>query len=182
MSADNTIVVVAVDGVFRVFHCQAVENMTDPDPQWARSFYDHHIRNAPRFSTKEKAMAHAQKLHDEYGYVEYGISFFGEFANPYGEPVEPEPKPSPVPVEVEADDTKYPSIYKATILSVLTRRTVVEVKAYNLTEALNFAGCKANGLWRDIAWETVQEHQEVMGIEFHETLMDEKKGSKDDNV
>ena len=174
MSADNTIAIVEIDGGFKVFHCQAVENMTDSEPEWARSFYDNYIKGAPCFSTREEARKHADKLYDECGYVEYGIQHFGQIANPYETP-----KPEPKPVTVDTAYAKHKGIYKATILSIVTRRTVVNITAENLTEALCFANAGAEeaeikaDLWRSSEWKTVQEHQEVMGIEFHSTILDE---------
>lgn len=77
MSADNGIYIHKFRNGWRVAHAQAIENI-----YWKRGSrpYNYRIlknyfKHSPLFETKAKALEYAGKLYDEYGYLEYGISF-----------------------------------------------------------------------------------------------------------
>lgn len=93
MSADNGIYILRTDGPeFRVAHAQAIDqvwieydNNDDIDEmptEWVPDYglIVHIFGESPVHTTLEKAMLAAQKLHDEYGWTEYGINVVNDFA------------------------------------------------------------------------------------------------------
>ena len=94
MSADNGIYVMRTAGPeFRVAHAQAIETLwteydssNDIDDMPTTWIPDYKMivdlyKDSPVHTTIEDALNAAQKLHDEYGWTEYGISVITDFAN-----------------------------------------------------------------------------------------------------
>lgn len=76
MSADNGIYILEDEGKFKVFHCQAVDNLYYSEESEA-DFRADIVDPAPAFDTEEAAMVEALRLykkHCKIGPVEYGIS------------------------------------------------------------------------------------------------------------
>lgn len=82
MSADNGIYILPSpkDGKieFRVAHAQAIENI-DYDPLYEVLLF----KNAPVFQTYKEAIVYADKLAEDYDFLEYGIGVLDERKSPF---------------------------------------------------------------------------------------------------
>lgn len=77
MSADNTILVVKRDGLFRVAHVVSASNITEHHDESTFSYW---FNNSKPIKSLKRALKKAQELEDEFlkeGFpVEYGITVF----------------------------------------------------------------------------------------------------------